>query len=171
MDKKIIYNEKIKYQKLRVIDDQELLGILTKEHALEIAYDRGLDLVIVADQVEPPVAKILDLKKHLYEQKRKHKENSKKQRDSRIDVKEVQFRPNIGEHDFNTKLKNIQRFISRGDKVKCIVKYRGRENINKQAGFEVFNKIIESLSNVEWEVKPALNGNRLIGILKRGKNE
>lgn len=163
-------NEQIRYHELRVISDDAQLGILTKSKALEEASKRNLDLIVINDAVQPPIAKILDADKYFYEQKRKEKEAAKKQRESRIDVKEVQFRPGIDTHDFETKIKSIERFLVKGAKVKCLIRFRGRENSNKIIGFELMERIIDTLQNTEWDTKPSLNGNRLIGILKRGKN-
>lgn len=163
-------NGDIRYKELRVIDQSGQLGVMSKNKALSIAEQQGLDLVVITETANPPVAKILDANKHFYEIKRREKETAKRQRESRVDVKEIQFRPNIGDHDFETKLKHIDNFLSKGAKVRCMVRYRGRENANKQLGFEILQRVCETLENTEWEQKPNLNGNRLIGILKRGKN-
>ena len=79
----------------------------------------------------------------------------------------MQFRLNIDQHDFETKLKNIEKFLSKGNKVKCVIRYRGRENANKQQGFGIMDRIIEAVDNTQWDTKPSLNGNRLIGVLTR----
>lgn len=163
-------NGQIIYNTLRVIDGNEQLGVMSKHKAISIAESKGLDLVVITETAKPPVAKILDANKYLYEQKRREKELAKRQRESRIEVKEIQFKPNIGDHDFDTKLKNIEKFLSKGNKVKLMVRFRGRENANKQVGFEILTRVADTLEEVEWDSKPSLNGNRLIGILKRGKN-
>ena len=79
----------------------------------------------------------------------------------------MQFRLGIGDNDFDIKLKNIEKFLNKGNKVKCVIRYKGRENANKQLGFEVLQRIIDNIENSQWEYKPNLNGNRLIGILMR----
>tara|TARA_B110000305_G_C19355250_1_gene596443 strand:- start:449 stop:982 length:534 start_codon:yes stop_codon:yes gene_type:complete len=163
-------NEQIRYNELRVLDESGQLGVMSKVRALEIAKEQGLDLVVITETVEPPVAKILDATKHFYEQKKREKEVAKKQREGRVEVKEIQFRPGIGIHDFETKLKHIDNFLNKGAKVRCMVRYKGRENANKQIGFEVLQRIVETLENSEWETHPNINGNKLIGVLKRGKN-
>lgn len=163
-------NDQIRYHELRVVSEDGQLGILTKSKALEEANKRGLDLIVINDAAQPPIAKILDADKYFYEQKRKEKEAAKKQRESRIEIKEVQFRPGIDTHDFETKIKSIERFLVKGAKVKCMIRFKGRENANKVIGFELMERIIDTLQNTEWDTKPSLNGNRLIGILKRGKN-
>lgn len=169
-DQKPAINDQIRYNTLRVVDDSGQLGVLSKTEAVRIAEGRGLDLVVITESSDPPVAKILDANKYFYEQKRREKEVAKKQRESRIEVKEIQFRPGIGEHDFETKLKNIDRFLAKGNKVKLMVRFRGRENANKQLGFEIINKVFDSFQEIEWDTKPSLNGNRLIAIIRRGKN-
>ena len=163
-------NSRIIYNTLRVVDGDNQLGVMSKNKALSIAKDRGLDLVIVTESANPPVAKILDANKYIYEQKRREKEVAKRQRESRIEVKEIQFRPGIGDHDFDTKMKNIEKFLLKGNKVKLMVRFKGRENANKQIGFDILERVATTLTEVEWDAKPSLNGNRLIGILKRGKN-
>lgn len=170
LDSRPQINEYIRYNELRVNDDNGSLGIMSKREALRIADELGLDLILITETSTPPVAKITDADKYFYEQKRREKEAAKKQRENRIELKEVQFRPGINPHDFATKLKHIERFLSGGAKVKCMVQFRGRENANKQIGYEVINRITEQLVNIEWEQQPSLNGNKLIGILKRGKN-
>lgn len=163
-------NGQIRYQELRVVDEQGQLGVMDKHKALSIAESRGLDLVVITESASPPVAKIIDANKYFYEQKRREKEVAKKQRESRVEVKEIQFRPGIGDHDFETKLKNIEKFLSKGNKVKLMVRFRGRENANKQIGFDILDRVVTTLDQTEWDSKPSLNGNRLIGIVKRGKN-
>lgn len=167
---KPLINGEIKFNTLRVIEESDQLGVLSKTEALRIAESKGLDLVVITESANPPVAKILDANKYFYEQKRREKDAAKRQRESRIEVKEIQFRPGIGDHDFETKLKNIDKFLAKGNKVKLMVRFRGRENANKQIGFEILNRVFDSFNEIEWDSKPNLNGNRLIGIIKRGKN-
>lgn len=165
-----LINRQIRYSELRVIDEGNQLGVLSKNEAVSIAEKRGLDLVIISEKSNPPVAKILDANKYFYEQKRQAKESAKRQRETRVEIKEIQFRPGIGDHDFETKLKNIDKFLAKGNKVKLQVRFRGRENANKKVGFEILERVFNSFDDIEWDAKPNLNGNRLIGIIKRGKN-
>ena len=109
-------NEKIRAREVRLIDSNgDQLGVKSKKEALEIAKTRNLDLVLVAPNAKPPVCRIMDFGKYRYEQQKKEKEARKKQKV--INVKEVRFTPAIGEHDFNTKLRNARKFLSKGDKV------------------------------------------------------
>lgn len=159
-------NEFITYNNLRVIGEEGQLGVMSKVRALEIAHENKIDLVIINQKSDPPIAKLTNANKYFYEQKRKEKETAKKQRENQIVVKEMQFRLGIGDHDFDTKLKNIQKFLSKGNKVKCVIRFKGRENANKQSGFTVMDRIIETVEAV-WDTKPSINGNRMIGILMR----
>src|SRR5699024_11968417 len=129
-------NEKIRAREVRLIDASgEQLGVKSKQEALEIAQKRELDLVLVAPNAKPPVCRNMDYGKYRFEQQKKEKEARKKQRV--INVKEVRFSPGIGEHDFNTKLKQAQKFLEKGDKVKAAVRFRGRAITHKDLGREV----------------------------------
>jgi len=160
-------NENIQHNPQRVVGDNQQFGIVSLDQAMELAKQHQTDLVVISEKSDPPVAKLLDANKYFYEQKRREKEAAKKQRENQIVIKEVQFRLGIGENDFDIKLKNIEKFLSKGNKVKCVVRYKGRENANKQQGFAIINRITDNLENSDWESKPSLNGNRLIGILMR----
>ena len=160
-------NEFITYNNLRVIDDNGQIGILSKNDALNLSIRRNTDLVVINEKSDPPVAKLLNAGKYFYEQKRREKEAAKKQRENQIVVKEMQFRLGIDQHDFDTKCKSINKFLEKNNKVKCVIRYKGRENSNKQAGFSIMDRIIEYINSAIWETKPAINGNRMIGILMR----
>ena len=160
-------NRNIPFKMLRLIDEEGQLGIMTLDQAINVSTRRQMDVVLINGKADPPVAKILQASKYFYEQKKKEKEAAKRQRENKIVIKEIQFRLNIDTNDFDTKLRNIERFLSKGNKVKCIIRYKGRENANKQVGFELMDKIINSIENTGWDSKPSLNGNRLIGILMR----
>ena len=100
-------NESITYRQLRVVGDQGQSGVMYKNEALDLAKRQQVDLVVINEKSDPPIAKLLDAGKYFYEQKRKQKEAAKKQRESKIVIKEMQFRLGIGDHDFDTKLKNV----------------------------------------------------------------
>ena len=162
-----IINFRIKSDTLRVIDkDKTPLGIMTKDEALALAKSKDLDLVLVVEKADPPVAKIMELNKYLYEQQKNEKEMAKKARASRIEVKEVKFKPNICEHDLLIKLKHAQQFLDSGAKVKITVQMRGRENSNSSEVFVKFKNAIETnLIDFRYDSMLALNGNRITGIL------
>jgi len=162
-----IINFRIKSDTLRVIDkDKTPLGIMTKDEALTLAKSQDLDLILVVEKADPPVAKIMELNKYLYEQQKNEKEMAKKARASRIEVKEVKFKPNICEHDLLIKLKHAQDFLDNGAKVKITVQMRGRENSNSSEVFKQFKNAIDThLVNFKYDSMLALNGNRITGIL------
>ena len=160
-------NAAIIFRELRVIGEQGQLGVMSKDDALRLAEKQNTDLVLINASAKPAIAKLLNANKYFYEQKRKEKEAAKKQRENQIIVKEVQFRLGIDNHDFETKCKNILKFLEKNNKVKCMIRYKGRENANKQVGFDIMKRIIEYINIGVWETQPAINGNRMIGILMR----
>ena len=160
-------NAAIIYRELRVIGEQGLNSVMSKDAALQLAENQNTDLVLINATAKPAIAKLLNANKYFYEQKRKEKEAAKKQRESQIIVKEMQFRLGIDQHDFETKCNNIKRFLEKNNKVKCVIRYKGRENANKQVGFDIMNRIIEFVETCDWETKPSINGNRMIGVLMR----
>lgn len=160
-------NAAIIYRELRVIGEQGLNSVMSKDAALRLAEQKNTDLVLINAAAKPAIAKLLDANKYFYEQKRKEKEAAKKQRESQIIVKEMQFRLGIDQHDFETKCNNIKRFLEKNNKVKCVIRYKGRENANKLVGFAIMDRIIEFIETCDWETKPSINGNRMIGVLMR----
>ena len=164
---RIVYNHQIKFDTLRVVgSDKTALGIMSKKEALSLAESENLDLILVVDKAEPPVARIIDLNKYKYEQQKNEKEMAKKARAARVDTKEVKFKPNIGEHDMLIKLKHAQEFLDNGAKVKITIQMRGRENSNRDEVFKFFKEAIEThLVNFKYDSHLSLNGNRIIGVL------
>ncbi|MBD0264806.1 MAG: translation initiation factor IF-3 [Tolypothrix sp. Co-bin9] len=119
-------NERIRFPKIRVIDtDGAQLGIITPQEALQLAEEKELDLVLLSDKADPPVCRIMDYGKYKFEQEKKAREARKKQHTA--DVKEVKMRYKIEEHDYNVRVKQAERFLKDGDKVKATVMFRGRE--------------------------------------------
>lgn len=160
-------NEQIKASKVQVIDDQgEKRGVMSIHDALDLAYDKKLDLVLVAPNAEIPVCKIMNYGKYKFEQSKKEKEAKKKQKT--FEIKEIRITPNIEQHDFEFKLKNAQRFIEDGNKVKITVRFRGREMNYVKLGEQVLNKFIEALIEVATvEKKPLLEGKNMFIILAK----
>ena len=131
-----------------MIDDQnEQLGILTPQQALKIAEERGLDLVEVAPTATPPVCRIMDYGKYLYQLNKKLHEAKKHQKN--IVVKEVKFRPNTDEHDYEFKKNHIIRFLKQGDKVKATVFFRGREIVHQSIGRALLDRLVEELAELD----------------------
>lgn len=160
-------NENIKFKEVRLIGKSgEALGIVPLQEAQKVAVDAGLDLVLVAENSEPPVCKILDYGKFKYEQQKKKAESRKKQK--AIDLKEVQLRPFIGENDLLIKCKAIRKFIEAGDKVKLVLRFRGRELSRQDLGFDVVKKVLEYAKEfAKEENPPKLEGSSIITILTK----
>lgn len=158
-------NDEIRIREVRVTGaNGEQLGIMQTRDALKLAEDQHLDLVEVAPKARPPVCRIMDFGKYRYEQQKRDKEARKKQKV--ITIKEVKLRPNIEQHDFEVKLKNAQRFIEEGNKVKVTVMFRGRELSHPELGNTILNKMSEALGdtvNVERSAK--LEGKNMTMIL------
>lgn len=154
-------NEKIRAREVRLIDSNgDQLGVKTRNEALEIAGKRNLDLVLVAPNAKPPVCRIMDYGKYRFEQQKKDKEARKKQKV--INVKEVRFTPGIGDHDFETKLKNARKFLEKGDKVKAAVRFRGRAITHKELGKEVLDRFAEEVKDLGTvETKPKMEGRNM----------
>lgn len=158
-------NDEIRAREVRLTSPQgEQLGIVPLKEALRRAEELHLDLVEVAPQAKPPVCRIMDFGKFRYEQQKREKETKKKQKV--ITVKEVKLRPNIEEHDFNVKLKNAQRFIEDGDKVKVTIMFRGRELSHPDLGRQLLTKMADLMKDyVNVERMPKLEGKNMIMIL------
>lgn len=156
---KVIMNERIRSKEVRLIDEQgENHGVVATSKALEMAEDAGLDLVVVSQNQEPPVAKILNYGKYKYELEKKAKEAKKKQHT--VDIKEVKVRYKIDTHDYQVRVKNINKFISQGNKVKIVVMLRGREMQHSNLAFDLANRFMEDLvgDTIVLEKKPQLEG-------------
>jgi len=147
IDKRFIRtNERIRAREIRVIDDQgEQLGIMVPFEALKIARERTLDLVEVSPTAQPPVCRIMDFGKFLYEQEKKERAAKKNQKT--IVVKEVKFRINVDEHDYQTKKNHVLRFLDDGDKVKATIFFRGREMTRQMLGREILERLIKDVGD------------------------
>lgn len=160
-----LVNEEIRAKEVRLVGPEgEQIGIKPYREALQMAYDANMDLVNVAPQAKPPVCRIMDYGKFRYEQQKKEKEARKNQKT--VDIKEVWFRANIDEHDFQTKLRNVLKFLREGDKVKCSVRFRGREIAHAAIGKKVLDRVlVEADELCIVERVPKLEGRSMIMIL------
>ncbi|ANU25704.1 translation initiation factor IF-3 [Planococcus versutus] len=158
-------NDGIRARELRVIDQNgEQLGIKTRIEALEIAARVNLDLVLVAPQAKPPVARIMDHGKFKFEQQKKDREIRKNQKV--IVVKEVRLSPSIDDHDFNTKLRNAIKFLEKGDKVKASIRFKGRAITHKEIGQRVLERFAEECKDVATvEQRPKMDGRSMFLML------
>ncbi len=154
-------NERIRAKEVRLIDSNgEQLGVKSHKEALQIAQNKNLDLVLVAPNAKPPVARIMDYGKYRFEMQKREKEARKKQKV--INVKEVRLSPAIGDHDFETKLKNARRFLKKGDKVKVAVRFRGRAITHKDLGRDVLERFAEEVKDIATvEQKPKMEGRNM----------
>lgn len=148
----------------RVIGPDGDMGTLSFLQTKAIANEHGLDMWLVT--AEPPVIKILDYGKFSYEEKRKKKEQQKKQRASTPDLKEIQIRPNTDEHDLQVKARNARRFLDDGDKVKVVVRFRGREIAHKDIGYSQMNAFLSMVGDHTLEVPVKAQERNLFCILK-----
>jgi len=145
------------------------VGIVEVEEARRVAREQGLDLVEVAPGAKPPVCRVMDFGKYLYQQKKKAQESKKKQRT--YQVKEVKFRPNIDSHDYDVKMRRMLAFLADGDKVKATVQFRGREMARKDLGYSLLDRIEKDVgANGMLESKPELAGNRLHVVFAPERN-
>ncbi len=127
-----------------------MVGIVSKQEGIEIAYEAGLDLVEISPNADPPVCKVLDYGKYKYEAQKKANEARKKQKI--IEVKEIKMRPGIDEHDYQVKMRSVKRFLGDGDKVKMTIRFRGREMAHQELGMKVLDRVrddVEELAKVE----------------------
>lgn len=161
-------NKQIRVPKVRVIDqDGKQLGVVTTQEALSLARDAGLDLVEIVPNSSPPVCKIIDYGKFRYDQTKRERESKKGRQQTR--VKEIKVKPNIDEHDLETKLRHARNFLSKGNKVKVTCFFRGRENIHPEIGEALIKKMCESLEDVAtMETSPKKMGRTLITVLAPG---
>lgn len=158
-------NEMIQAAEVRLIGAEgEQIGVVTRDDALDRSANLGLDLVIVADNADPPVCKIMDYGKFKYEEQKKKNEARKKQKT--IDVKEIKLRPNIDSHDYDVKMRSMVKFLKEGDKVKVTMRFRGREMAHQNLGLDVLHRVrddLEELSKIEQF--PKMEGRQMVMVL------
>jgi translation initiation factor IF-3 len=168
-EKRARRNGEITAPKVRVIgpDDQQI-GILYTREAIQQAEEAGLDLVEVSPTAEPPVCRIMDFGKYLFEQNKKQQTARKKQK--QIQVKEVKFRPTTDEGDYQIKMRNLTRFLSEGDKAKVTIRFRGREMLHQELGAELIDRIKNDLGELaQVEQYPKLEGRQLVMVVSPKK--
>ena len=163
--KDLLTNEKINAAQVRLIGPSgEQLGIVSSTSALQTAYDKNLDLVMIAPTAQPPVCKIMDYGKYRFECDKREKEAKKKQQI--IETKEIQLTCNIGEHDIQTKLTAARRFLTSGNKVRTIVKFKGREMRHTEIGYTLLDRFISECSELgQCDKAPVLEGRNLTAII------
>jgi translation initiation factor IF-3 len=158
-------NEDIRVPQVRLIDqDGEMIGVMSARDALLRAYDVGLDLLEISPNAVPPVCKILDYGKYKYEQQKKANEARKRQKV--VELKEIKVRPNIDDHDYGVKMRQMKEFIEEGDKVKVTLRFRGREMAHQDLGLKVLDRIRTELAEAtKVESMPRLENRQMIMVL------
>ena len=160
-------NEQIRAKEVQIITNEgEKIGPISLNEALDMAYEKKLDLVLVSPNTEVPICKLMNYGKYKFEQAKREKEAKKKQKT--FELKEIRITPNIEDHDFGFKCKNAKKFIEEGNKVKITVRFRGRELNYVKQGEIALNKFIEELADVAVpEKKPVLEGKNMFIILAK----
>ncbi len=158
-------NEEIRVPQVRLIDqDGEMLGVMSAREALLRAYEVGMDLLEISPNAVPPVCKITDFGKFKYEQQKKANEARKKQKI--VELKEIKVRPNIDDHDYDVKMRQMKTFIGEGDKVKVTLRFRGREMAHQDLGLKVLERIRTELGDtIKVEQMPRLENRQMIMVL------
>ena len=159
-------NNRINSPEVQVIASSgENLGIMNTNKAISMAKDEGLDLIEIAPNANPPVCKIIDMGKFKYEAQKKA--NKAKKRQKKIELKEIKLRPVTEVHDYNFKLKNAQKFLAKGDKVKFTIRFKGRELMHSNLGNDLMNKIQEDIKLVgKVEMNPKFDGKQMIMVIQ-----
>jgi len=158
-------NEDIAYDRIRLVSETgEQLGIITSDEARTIAEERGMDLVEIAPNAEPPVCRLMDYGKYLYASAKKKQESKKKQK--QITVKEIKFRPGTDIGDYDIKVRNLTRFLDAGNKVKVTLRFRGREMAHQELGMEMLKRVEEDLKEIGIvEQMPKMEGRQMVMVL------
>src|SRR4029077_16940422 len=157
-------NHRIRVPEIRVILEEDQLGIMPTHEALRLAEEKGLDLVEISPRAFPPVCRIMDYGKYKYEEAKKKQQARK--RASTVETKEIKFRPKTEEHDMAFKVKHVRRFLESGNKVRLAVVFRGREITHPQTGIAVLHRVVEMCSDIAAvEATPNMEGRRMIMVI------
>ena len=150
---------------VRLVDEMgEQVGVVTIGRALEMADEVGLDLVEVSPNADPPVCKLLDYGKFKYDAQKKAAEARKRQKT--VDIKEIKMRPGINQHDYDVKMRSINKFLDEGDKVKVTLRFRGREMVHQELGMNVLNRVRDDLGEiVKIEQWPKMEGRQMTMVM------
>ena len=163
-------NNQIRIPEVRLIGNNVETGVYLTEEAKNLADQLDLDLIEISPNANPPVCKIEDYSKFLYDMKKKQREQEKKNRQNQIEIKEIRFGPNTDDHDFNFKMNHAESFLKRGDKVKAFVFFKGREMMFKEKGQILLLKLADQLENVGVvESMPKMEGNKMIMFIRPKK--
>ncbi|MCA9398289.1 MAG: translation initiation factor IF-3 [Candidatus Omnitrophica bacterium] len=163
-------NERIKAPEVRVVGpESEQLGVVVLSRALDLAKEHNLDLVEIAPTAKPPVCKIMDYSKFKYDQEKKERKIRKNQRVTHL--KQIRMKPRIDEHDYQIKLKNIQKFLAKKDKVKINMMFRGREMMHKDLGREILDRLVKDVGEIGQPEKNPMMEGRVMSLVLAPKSE
>ncbi|MCG8428055.1 MAG: translation initiation factor IF-3 [Chromatiales bacterium] len=167
--KKNRLNGEITVNEVRLIDkDGNQVGVVSIDEAMNAATDVGLDLVEIVPNAEPPVCRVMDYGKFVFEQKKQ--KNAAKKKQKQVQIKEIKFRPGTGEGDYQVKLRNLIRFLEDGDKTKITMRFRGREHAHRELGLELLKRVESDLAEYgEVEQQPAMEGRQMVMVLRPKK--
>lgn len=167
--KKKRINDRIKAKKIRLISEEgEQIGVVDLQRGLDESREKGVDLVEVAPQADPPVCRIMDYNKYKYKQEKKRQKAKKSQ--STTELKQIRVRPNIEEHDYKVKLKHLRRFLNNGNRARISLMFKGRERAHPEMGRKILDKFLEDLSDIgEVEDPPTLKGRFMVTLLEPKK--
>ncbi len=162
-------NEEITVPEIQLIDAEgENHGVVSIEKAREVAAEQGLDLVEISPNNNPPICKVLDFGKYKYQSQKKAAEARKKQKTQ--DVKEIKMRPNIDTHDYDVKMRAVEKFLGDGDKVKVTLRFRGREMAHQELGMQLLMRVKEQISDIaKVEAEPKLEGRQMMMVVSPAK--
>ena len=160
----IIFNERITAKQVKLIIENTMIGIVSIKEALRRAREKGLDLVVIAEDGEQPVCRILNLDRFRFEKAKQERIQARKQRELTVETKEIQLRPVTGEADLLVKAKKTKNFLDFGDKVKVSVRFRGREKTHKEEGIKVINKFLSEIGDHKID-KPLIEGDTDLTII------
>ena len=165
-DRGLCYNNRISSPEVQVIgSDGENLGVISTNDAISMARNQSLDLIEIAPNANPPVCKIMDMGKFKYDQQKKANKAKKKQK--KIELKEIKLRPVTEIHDYTFKIKNAQKFLSKGDKVKFTIKFKGRELRHPHLGDELMEKIKQDMQEIgRVELQPKFDGKQIVMVIQ-----
>jgi translation initiation factor IF-3 len=156
-------NEEIRADKIRLVVDGSEVNIVSIQEALKIAREKSLDLVEISPNQDPPVCKLIDYSRYVFDQRKKTKENRKKQKV--IHLKEIKLRPSIASHDYETKVNQAKGFLEKGDKVKFSVRFKGREIVHNELGFNLLEKVLVDLEEIIQVEQQATTEGRAISLI------
>ncbi|GAB0150489.1 translation initiation factor 3 (bIF-3) [Marichromatium gracile] len=158
-------NKEINVQEVRLIGaDGNQVGVVSTREALTLAQEASLDLVEIVPNADPPVCRLMDFGRFLFDQKKKKNEAKKKQK--QVQVKEVKFRPGTDQGDYQVKLRNLTRFLQEGDKAKVTMRFRGREHAHRELGLELLRRVESDLAEISTvEQQPQMEGRQMVMVL------